>query len=286
MKDLNELEPEVPAEEIAADDQPAEETPKAEEPKEPPKAEPEEKKQTMVPHGALHEERQKRKQFEHQLAQERAERQRNEAIMADRLRQLYEVAQPKPPNEQEDPVGAAIHGVKMTQEQLAQIQRRQQYDDQQRQAEHHQRQVITWAAGQADEFRAENPDFDDAYSHLRGMRTAELKAMGLSPPEVAQALYNDEMWVFQRAAQSGRNPAELAFNMAQAAGWKKAEVKAPPVEKIEQINKGMGAAKALGTSGGQAGMPTPEQIAAMDDHEFAQFKAELGKKGKRISDVM
>ena len=289
MKDLESLEPQVPEEEIAeAAEQPAEETPKAPEAPEAEKPEEkEEKKQTLVPHQALHEERKRRQEIEAQLRNERAERQRNEQIIAQRLQELYQASQqqnqPQVPSETEDPLAASLHGVKVTQEQLKQLQTRMAQEDWQRQQVAQQQQLIGWAQSQAAEFQRETPDFPEAYQHMRTIRMGELEEMGLTPQQIQHTLVQDELWVFQHAAQTGRNPAEIVYGMAKRTGWQK---KQAGEQKIETLQKGLQASKSLGNGGGSAGMPTPEQIANMSEEEFGALKAKLAKSGKRISDVI
>ena len=283
------LEPDVPAEEIAAaDEQPAEETPEVEPPKaEKPKEEKTEEREKFVPHQALHEERERRKEAQ----REAAELKRNQQVLSDRLNQLWNtVQQPKQeapqfrdPDKDPDPLEALKHNQQLLAQRAFQEESHRQQQEQIARQQDGARRLASWGASQAQEYRKENPDFDDAYQHIRNVRAAELQEMGLAGDELLGALWNDEMTIFQRAYQSGRNPAEIAFNMAKATGWqKKQEAKAE--EKIESLQKGAGASKTLGAGGGSPGKPTPEQIAAMSEDEFAEFKASL--KGKRVSDVI
>lgn len=288
------LDPPVPEEEIAAAaEQPAaEEKPVVEEKAEKQDKPEDDKKHTLVSHAALHAERERRKEIETQLRLERQERQRNEAIVADRLKQLYEAhqqgQQPQAPDEATDPLGAALHGQKLTQQQLRQLQERVAQEDWQRQQAANQQQFVTWAASQAEEFRKETPDFDDAYKHVREFRLGELEAMGLNRQQIAQTLYNDEMWIFQHAAQAGKNPAQLVYAMAQRTGYKPGakEEADKNKEKIETLQKGLEASKTLGNGGAQAGWPTPEQIANMPEDQFDALKAKLKKQGKVLSDIL
>ena len=284
------LEPEVPAEEIEAAS--TEETPvvepKAEE--KPPEEKQEEKQEKYVPHQALHEERERRKEAQ----REAAELKRNQQVLNDRVAQLWQaVQQPRPeapqfrdPDKDPDPIEALKHNQALLQQQAFQEQANRQRLEQQAQQQEGARRLASWGASQAQEYRKENPDFDDAYQHIRTVRAAELQEMGFAGEELLHALWQDEMTIFERAQRSGKNPAEIAFNMAKATGWQKKQIEKPAAEKIETLQKGTQAAKSLGSGGGQSGLPTPEQIAAMGDDEFEELKASLRSKGKRLSDVL
>ena len=280
------LEPEVPAEEIAAaDERPAEETPVVEEkPAAEKPVEPE--KEKFVPHAALHEERQRRKELQRETESLR----QNQAVLHDRFQQLWQVVQPQPqfrdPDKDPDPVEALKHNQQLLAQQAhdAAVWRQQQ-EQRARQADG-ERRLTGWAQAQAQEYAQENPDFPEAYNHIRMVRANELMALGLSGEELLHRLRGEELSVFYEAHQKGKNPAEIAFNMAKAAGWQPKKKEATPEQKIENLQKGTQASKSLGTGGAPSGNPTAEQIAAMSDDEFAELKAKLASKGKRLSDIV
>lgn len=279
------LEPPVPPEEIAA----AEEAHPVEQPGEKPEAKPEAKEpeaEKLVRLEALHEERGKRKELAKQLEQEKRERAQFQAVMTDRINQLYAVQQPKPegPSYEVDPLANLKQGQELTQQQLAHMAQRLQHEDAVRQHQAAQAGLISWARDQVAEFSKEKPDAMDAYRHIVGIRTQELKALGYSGQQLQTMIANDEMLVYQNAYQSGRNPAEIIYELAKLNGFTgKKDAKAE--DKILTLQKGAEAAKGLGNGGGTSTKPTPEQIAAMSDDEFAEFKAKLPK-GKRVSDVL
>ena len=285
------LEPEVPAEEIEAAEQPTEETPVVEEKVEKPAAEKpvEQEKEKFVPHQALHEERQRRKELQRETDQLK----QNQAVLNDRFQQLWQVVQPqqqapqfRDPKTDTDPMEALAHNQAILAQQAQEAAQHRQQNEQRNQIQEHARRLTGWASAKAQEYAQENPDFPEAYKHIRMVRAQELQAMGYTGPELVERLHNEELNVFHEAQQRGLNPAEIAFNMAKAAGWKPKEPeKSSPEQKIESLNKGAQAAKTLGAGGSSAGMPTPEQIAAMGEEEFAELKATLRSKGKRLSDI-
>lgn len=282
MSDLaKDLEPPVAEDEIAAAaEQPAEkETPKAEEaPKPEIKDEPD--KQKFVPHQALHEERKRRQEVEANFRQ----LQQNQAVLEQRLQQLWQAAQPKQevPNKEVDPLGYVDHTLNQTQAQLQQIeqwrQQQEAFAHQQRQAQ----QLASWAKNQASTFAADKSDFKPAYEHFIQLKSREFQAMGMPVDQIPHAVANFELGLFFQSAQTGRNPGEVIYEMAKSTGFQQKPV---ADEKIQTLNKGMEAAKTLG-NGTPAGMPTPEQIAAMSEDEFAELKSSLAKKGKKVSDLL
>ena len=288
------LEPEVPEEEIAAaDEQPAEEAPVVEEKVEKPAAEkPVEEKEKFVPHAALHEERELRKELKAEVERLR----QSLAVQNDRFQQLWQVVQPqqqapqfRDPKSDPDPMEALAHNQAILAQQAQEAAQHRQQNEQRNQMQEHARRLTGWASAKAQEYAQENPDFPEAYKHIRMVRAQELQAMGYQGQELAERLYNEELGIFHEAAQRGLNPAEIAFNMARAAGWKpapKEQAKPTAEEKIETLQKGAQAAKTLGSGGAPSGMPTPEQIAAMGEEEFEELKAKLRSKGKRLSDII
>lgn len=275
-----ELEPEIPAEEIAAE-QPAEETSQVE--AEQPKEEKKDPSEKNVPHGAFHEERQKRKAAEQELNQLR----QNQAVIADRYNQLWQAVnqqqQPQIPSEDVDPL--TNHRVRLAmaeraQQQLAaELQARRQQDA----ASQQEQAFRAHVSGLEVAFVKEKPDYPQALQFARERRAQELEALGYPPEEIPTRLQNDAMAIAWDALRQGRNPAAAIYAAAEVMGYKRKEVQGQ--QKIETLQKGTQAAKTLG-NGQPAGVPTPEQIADMSDIEFAEFKAKLAKKGQRISDVL
>lgn len=278
--DPKDIEPDVPQDEIdaAAVDEGGEQ----------PEVVEKEKPQTMVPHAALHEERQRRKELQQEVLREREDRARENAVLQDRLAQLFAAQNPpqqyRDPDRDPDPLQAMAHNQALTVQQLQALQQERATEQARQQYAQQEAQLIGWAQAETARFNAEVPDFEDAYKHVRQMRGNELAAMGWAPPQVADILKKDELWVLQNAAQTGQNPAEIVYRMAKATGY--AQQKQPAAGKIETLNKGMQASKTLGPGGAKAGIPTPEEIAAMSEDDFAEVMATLSKKGLRISDVM
>lgn len=300
-KDLAQaLEPDVPQEEIdqATEDVPAETPEVAEEErsskqKEAEDADPAAKAKKIESNHlkALQEERKKRQEAESLYRQNQVEQERKNAILQDRLNQLWQQQSPGPqlrdPKTDPDPLDALQHNQQLTQQAMQEMYRRQQTDEARQRQEAAKANLIGWARSQAAQFAQENEDFGQAYSHVLSNRKGELEAMGLGPDQIAETLHNDELWVYQTAAQSGKNPAEIIYHMAKNTGFKRVDPPQPKEvaeQKIETLQRGVAASRDL--SGGAVGKPTAEQIANMSDEEFSELKAKLKKQGKNISDVI
>lgn len=299
MGKMDDLEPPVPPEEIAAAElELAAEKPKdgpeakADDPKKEEKQEekPEKKHKYTDEEGnplvrldALHEARQQLKQTRadmQRLAQEQAQRQ---ALLDQRLQMLYQAQNP-PPDESVDPVGAMRYKQEMTDRQLAEFRQRQQFEDMQRQQHDQVNQLVGWAQSEAAQFAADKPDFKDAYEFVKQKRAAELRALGLEGQALAQTMVQDELWVFQNAAQTGRNPGEVIYAMAKAIGFggnKQGTVTAE--KKMEVLQKGLEAAKALDGGLAASGKPTAEQLANMSEDEFAEVMKKHGGLAKALA---
>lgn len=292
------LEPPAPESEVQTQDDVADVSAAGSEPEqkiEGQQQKPEEKdeKEKFVPHGAFHEERERRKELQRQLEEEKRQSAVKHANMERRLQELFQASQQsreqppqiRDPNTDPDPVGALAHNQQLTIAQVNQLNQHLATEAQKAQRIEYANRVVAWGAARASEFRQSTPDFDAAYEHVSKNRVAELQAMGLSPEQVQVTLKNDEFWVIESAGQNGKNPAEIIYNMAKATGWKPAEAVSAE-QKIETLQKGAQAAKTLGNGGGDPGIPTMEQIANMSESEFAALKAKFAKQGKDIMELV
>jgi hypothetical protein len=277
------LEPaEPPVNEEVVEEQ-AEQKPEAEAK---PEAEEEKKKdpsEKNVPHGAFHEERERRKQAERELTQLRQQ----QAVLADRYQQLYgalnQQQQPQIPPKDVDPLANMDARLEQAERAARQLYESQQQEYRRQQAEHNERAFRAHVGGMEQEFAKSTPDYIEALQFVAGRRRTELEAAGYPAQQVAAMVDRDAMMLAWDAVQQGRNPAEVIYNMAVSTGYTK---KQQAEQKVEALQKGTQAAKSLGNGAAPAGLPTMEQIANMDEDEFARFKADLSKKGMSLQDVM
>lgn len=223
----------------------------------------------VVPLAALHEERTRRKELATELANERQARQQMEARVEARLQAIQRANEPQPPSFEENPALALKHGLDTVNQTLAQQQERQQQDYAQRQQQEQvQRAAYTVRQHEA-QFVAQKPDYQQAVEFMRDQRTREFQALGYDL-EAAQRAAVDEMvqGALMNAAQ-GINPAERAYRVAEARGYKAQAQTVSESEKFDAQAKGTAAAKSLGGGGASKSQLTAQQLLAMSDDDFA-----------------
>lgn len=249
-----------------------------------------ERQARTVPHSALHEERQKRKEAEERARRAEEQYQRNLEVGNQRMQRLIELAQrpqqpaadvQPPPSLDQDPVGFVGHlsqtlgqKIQTIEQQNAQI-----LADRQQQAQ--LAQLSTIAQAQIQTFAQQNPDYFDALQHVRTMRAAQYRAMGLSDEQVIAQINHDELLFANTAVQNRRNIAESLYEFAKASGYAPKAAERKPSETLAAEAKGVAAAKSLGTGGGVSrGAPSLEALAAMSDAEF--IEATKGENWRRL----
>ena len=237
-----------------------------------------------VPLGALHEERNKRKEAEKQMRSLREEMQR----LAGRLDVLNGVAPqaqtPQKPTVADAPIEALEKVVEYVER------------DQQERANVAQYQEFTNAVNAAErEFAAKTPDFQAAIDFLQKGRMAEMKAIGYHELDARNVIAQEAIAISSAAMQQGVNPAERFYALAQARGYSpKAAVAAPSepneaaktvaalekaTEKLATIAKGQQASKSLSSAGGASNDAlTLEAIASMDEEEFSKISDKVWKR--------
>jgi|ETNvirnome_6_100_1030635.scaffolds.fasta_scaffold00325_5 hypothetical protein len=233
----------------------------------------------VVPHGALHEERERRKEFQRRLEDQGREFSEYKGKTEERLGEIAKRLAPPaeaPPDFDEDPAAHLQHGQAETGRRLDQLEQSNEERAQQSQAAQNDQELVEAYRSAAVQFAGENPDFADAYQHWQESMKSELAAWGVTDP----ARVNQEVGRFERqlAAASfrdGVNPAERLYAIAKHRGYeKKAADPATPgngEDKIAAEEKAEGAAKSLSAAGGtQATGLTMESLLAMDDDEFGQ----------------
>ncbi len=213
--------------------------------------EPKEEKKVNL--GALHEERQKRKELQGKME-----------AMEKRFAQLVENLQPKQetpqlPTIEDDPVTNIDY-------RLQQAEAFQQQFNQNQQQQYVQEQVVGSYKAKAAEFANENKDFGDAYAHLLKGRISELKILGFDENSAIQFAQNEEFQIAQAALQQGANPAERLYQIAKQRGWQ-AKRSDAPVKDLKVIEKGQQKSKP-GSGSPPSGELSLEALAEMSDDDF------------------
>lgn len=262
---------------------------------------PEENKGKFVRHGAFHQERERRKAVERELAEYREKFTRGDERLRLLTQAMQAPAQPaaqqaapepeKVPDPAEDIFGYIEHlkkeleAVRSGHQQVTEAQK-QQAEQARVQAE--EREIVGFYQRDHQRFAAAEPAYADAYSFLVQGRVAELKLYGLDDQQAIAQANADELAFVRSAVQRGLSPAEQAFALAKARGFvAKAAVPATPpaapaetpAERQARLAAGQAAARSLsGAGGGPAGEVTVEMLASMSEAEFEAFAAKNGRK--------
>lgn len=234
-----------------------------------------------------------REKYERELAAIREQTQ----IGNQRLQQLMETIAPKPEpvDRNTDPLGATLQEmdglrgeVRETREMLA---KRQQEETNRQQISAFQNAVI------ADEqaFTKQSDDYPDAITYVKDMKFREYVALGLDAQQAAARVQQDAYALAQHAFQQGMSPAELAYRMSEALGYKRqakiaasqqddelatAPIKTQAEQAVEMRAAGAQRSKAAGGAASTGGALTFAELANLDNEEFAKMTA--GKKWDRL----
>ena len=251
------------------------------------KPEPQQKQEKTVPLAALHQARAEMKELK---AQKERMEQLFQQLVQERQQTGRQQEQPQIPSLETDPVNHFAYKNQLLERQLAE--ERQHREQWQRDWEQRQQQTIqeqqfrSHVARLENEFASNTPDYQDATNYLKQSIANDLEMRGVDPADIP-AYINQQIHVMTvQAIQTGMNPAQLAYHMAQARGFR------PPVkeqpqntqkqvtneEKIANINKGQSAAKSLSATGGK-GKPdlTLESLAEMDADDLEKHWKDISK---------
>lgn len=246
-------------------------------------AEEKEKVEKVVPYGALHEERMRRKELQERLDQEAEKRAKMEARFEE-FQKRFQV-QEEVPDFETDPANNLKHELGATKEEIAQLRQWREQQEQAAKASEQERQFLTAYKASATQFMEQNKDFSDAYRHWYSDVMSELQEAGWT--DAAQMRAQAEQWergIAMKAMQDGVNPAERLYKLAQKRGYKRAEPSSAvndAARALDPIAKGQKAAKSLSGGGGDAPKKTTlESLAQLDDDEFEQIAGDPKKWAK------
>lgn len=251
----------------------------------------------VVPYGALHEERERRKELQQQLREQQERTSRLEQTFQKVIERTQQPQQQQGPSFEEDPVEA----LRQEQEHIKQALRQQYQSEAQRQQQsemqYKQQVFVERYKDSANAYAQENPEFSNAYQHLVQSRLAEYTAAGYSVQQANQLLIEDEMAIVAKAYTDGVNPAERIYALSKVRGYqtpasnqnnfqqqKTEQALQDNARKIAQLEKGMAASKSLSNAGGKTENSfSLESLAAMDDDELDNF---LDKGWNKLSKIM
>lgn len=238
-----------------------------------PQAEAEEVKKDdrTVPYGALHEERQLRKEAKAE-AQELRDKM---ARMEERFQMFQDAMKPAEPEVSfdDDPAEYLRKQAEQTNETLEGLKQQQQQQIQQQQQVAAHNQFMQRYQAAATEYAEQNPHFQDAYHHLIENRVQEHMIAGLNREQAVQTANREEQAIVRMAFENGSNPAERLVELAKLRGWNavQADSKAPSqtaINKVDQVEKGQAEAKTISKGGEGNAELTLEALADMDGAEF------------------
>jgi hypothetical protein len=222
----------------------------------------------------LQEERERRKAALAEAQREREER----AQLSKLVQRLMDGQQPAPQQHQApelpaldtDPVGHFKAKTEALERQLQQL-------VQDRQAAAQQNDVFSRVAQAEAEFAEATPDYQSAVKHLRQTFAAEDPVLGLPAGYMAQS-------GAAQALQAERNPAEVAYAMAKARGYRQAPPASSP-DPIETLERGVQASRGVASAAGNAprGGLTMAEVASWSE---AKFSTEYAKNPEAILRIM
>lgn len=227
---------------------------------------PEHQEPKLVPLAALHEERARRRELQQEIQRERQAREEMQRRVEERLAAL----QPKEPipSLEENPAAHILHKVdevgKTAQTAAQQLQALQQQQAQEQQF----RQIATTVQTVEQEFRQAKPDYDSALQFMLDSRAKEFAAFGHDASTAKQLAAQEMAQSALMNAARGLNPAEIAYRVAEARGYRPATVSAD--QKLQMQAKGVAASKSLGTGAASGGKMSADALLSMSDEEFAE----------------
>ena len=250
--------PETPAETPA----PVAETPAPEADKPPP---------GMVPQGALHQERERRKASEAAFQELQAKL----AAIEAKLNPPPEIVVPDPVLQPEAFKQFQIDQIKQRAAEKAEIDRRAQEQAQ-------EAQIMARVNQDVMQFKAATPDYDQAFQHAVKVRREELAFYGNSPEQIDQQIEVDVRAIVGQAYSQGKNPGELFYGYAKMRGYSPAQAARDPVpaQAAAQVNalaEAQRQTQCMATAGGPSsdGGVTIETLAKMSEAQLAKMpKAE------------
>lgn len=225
----------------------------------------------MVPQGALHQERERRKETERQFQ----ELQRQFAEIQAKLNPPAEIVVPDPVLQPEAFKQFQIDQIKQRAAEKAEA-------DRQAQERAQEQQIMARVNQDVMQFKATVPDYDPAFQHAVKVRREELAFYGNSPEQIDQQIEVDVRAIVTQAYTQGKNPGELFYNYAKMRGYSPAQAARDPVpaQAAAQVNalaEAQRQTQSMATAGGPSsdGGVTIETLAKMSEAQLAKMpKAE------------
>ncbi|MEM7289639.1 MAG: hypothetical protein AAF412_04580 [Pseudomonadota bacterium] len=266
-----EKEEDKPAEEAATKEPTAEEV-------EEPEAE---QKQSMVPHGALHQEREERKKVQAEMArmQDRFDRLTEAMITNQPQKEAQETEEI--PDRKEDPLGYMGY----QDQRLAALEQQINQQSEQTQYANQVQSVVNHVSAQLQEDGAADPAIASAYDHVFGVLKEQAKDQGYSEQDAIAVAHDQERDYAIQIAKMGVRPGAFIKMIAEQNGWSpeapKSEDNGETVaDKINRDGENADRHKTLSSAEGAAPKTTAD-VLSMSDDEFGAWLDKVGEDGWR-----
>lgn len=205
-----------------------------------------------------------------------AERQSRE--LTERLKALEEkldkvVSPPEtPPDPQEDPFGAVQHELKSVKAQLETQAKTQEERDRERGYQEAQTQLNQMEK----DFAEKNPDYWEAARFLRDFQYRTYEALGVPEDQRDEAFRNEMISFVTNTMNTGRNPFEVAYNLAKTRGFTPKQMGEAQKKAERQVKDTARKLQGSATLQGESGKPHKDRIdvadaANLDEAEFEKL---------------
>lgn len=146
-----------------------------------------------------------------------------------------------PPDPETDPLGHMMHELAETKKMLAQLTGRMAEQDQVSAQTQQLQGFVGSVQNMTTAFMAKQPDYANAYAHLRSVRTQDMRELGVPENQINDMLLKEELAVASSAIRQGMNPAQMVYNIAKRYGYQ-APATLPATAKMDALKKGAAAA--------------------------------------------
>jgi len=233
---------------------------------------------------AMHEERERRKEYQRRLEEQGHELYQVKSQYQQIMERIQQAQAPQPPSFDEDPLGAMAHQLEKQRQAIEYQQAVETHRMQEQQQMQRMQAFQDTYKNTAIQYANQQKDFGDAYKYLIDHRFNELKKYGWDDQTAQRLMLEDEMAIVSNAFQSGLNPAQQLYEAAKFRGYPGKAPQGTAQDKIRDHAKAKESAVSLSntpsSSRSSEGL-TAEAILAMDDAEFdkltpAQWKKAFG----------
>lgn len=186
-------------------------------------------------------------------------------------KQLQERLQPQvqAPDPNTDPLGAMMHQLAQVNATVTDLQAKLTQEQQNNLLKQQFEQFTNSVREIKTTYEKTVPDFNDAYQHIRNIRTEDLRLNGVLETDIPKILLQDELNIAQNAIQRHKNPAEEMYNMAKRYGYVPKAQNLTADQKLANITKNQQATK-------QPGRAAPENELTLEGLKDAG-EADLNK---------